>query len=189
MSTTVRHLHVSISLLGLALAMGASAADGVQVFTPSDLPTRWQLRLDLGASANSRLGPASRSSLTAPVRAALLGDFDLGSFGITLPQTIGRFRATSGLMFGWSQVGNPSAGLIWPRADAGSSATPYLGLGYTGWLAKSGLSFSADVGLTADYLGSGWGFGRALFGNQGNDQASREFRLQPRLQMGLQYRY
>lgn len=43
-------------------------------------------------------------------------------------------------------------------ADAALTA-PYLGLGYTGWLTKTGLSFSADLGVTAERPGARWQFG------------------------------
>lgn len=189
MSKTIRHLHISVGVIGLTLSMAVGAAAEVGGIASSDLPTRWQLRLDLGATETSRLGMATHPGLVVPVRAALLGDYDLGGFDIALARTSGRFRATSGLMFEWSRPWSATSGLAWPAIDSYAGALPYLGLGYTGWLAKSGLSFSADVGLMADYQDSSWRFGRALFGNQGSEAALRELRLQPRLQLGLQYRY
>lgn len=178
-----------VSAVGLGLAGGAFAAEGLSVTDPAAPWPRWQARLDLGNAPDARLGVATHPDLSAPVRAALLGDYDLGSFGLALPYTTGRFRATSGLMFGLR--GMTSGGIAsWTgNADGPLSSAPYVGVGYTGWLPKTGLSFSADLGLTADYPGGSWRFGRALFGNQAVDATLRELRLQPRLQLGVQYSY
>jgi hypothetical protein len=43
--------------------------------------------------------------------------------------------------------------------------------------------------VTADYPGGTWRLGRALLGSQGSDAALRALRLQPRLQLGMQYSY
>jgi hypothetical protein len=168
-------------LLGLALAAStAVAADGLllerQVIWP-----RWQPRLSLYDAPD-----------IAPLqRAALVGDYDLGSFGLSLPFASGRFRATSGLIFDLRNKPGLAAPAwtAWAAGDAAPLSSPYIGLGYTGWVPKTGFSFSADLGLSADYPGGAWRFGRALFGNQGFDATLRDLRLQPRLQLGVQYTY
>ena len=188
MGETLRVLRSMAGLVGLCLLGNGAVAEGLTVTGPSATWPRWQARLDLSEAAGARLGAASLPGLSAPVRAALLGDYDLGSLGLSLPHVTGRFRATSGLVFG---LGSTTAGGVMPWSDSGdrSASAPYLGVGYTGWLSKTGLTFSADLGLTADYPGGSWRFGRALFGNQGVDATLRELRVQPRLQLGVQYSY
>ena len=186
MGPTFRFQRCVIGWFVASSACAALAADGLSVPASASNWARWQPRLELSDLAGVRLGAGSTDGPIA-LRAALLGDYDLGDFGLSLPRTTGRFRATSGLLFGLkSPAGAPQP---WTGADALPPSAPYLGLGYTGWLTKSGLSFSADVGLTADYPGGTWRLGRALLGNQGNDATLRELRLQPRLQLGMQYTY
>lgn len=187
MGARFRFLQLAVwGAVGLAGSVGAT--EGLSVPTSDSFWSRWQPRLELADPAGTRLGLTAEPTL--PLRAALLGDYDLGDFGLALPRTVGRFRATSGLLFGLRPTGGPS-GLMqpWAGIDATPPSAPYIGLGYTGWLTRSGLSFTADVGLTADYPGGTWRFGRALLGNQGADAALREIRLQPRLQLGMQYSY
>lgn len=174
------------------VAAPAGAADGLALAGAEWAWPRWQARLtvnDIPAAAY-RIGPA----LSSPTRAALLGDYDLGTLGWELPYASGRFRATSGLLFGLrGRSTAPGATADWaggPLAiDDGQASTPYVGLGYSGSLNKTALRFSADLGLTAEYPGGSWRFGRALFGDQGFDATRRELRLQPRLQLGVHYSY
>lgn len=170
----------AIWLLGLAaLAPSAAwAADGLSLDRDRVWP-RWQARLSIAESAD----------LAPTYRAALLGDYDLGTFGLSLPFARGRFRATSGLLFGMRSTVSQPVWMASLAADTGVPSAPYIGLGYTGWVPKTGLSFTADVGFSADYPGGTWRFGRALLGNQGFDATLRELRLQPRLQLGVQYTY
>ena len=187
MGATIRIRRCGLGLVLASAALMACAADGLSVAASASGWTRWQPRLEGVDPVGLRLSPLSPLSTEGSPRAALLGDYDLGDFGLALPRTTGRFRATSGLLFG---LKNPAAAnLPWAGIDAPAPSAPYIGLGYTGWLTKSGLSFSADVGVTADYPGGTWRLGRALLGNQGSDAALRELRLQPRLQLGVQYRY
>jgi hypothetical protein len=192
MGATQRVLRSMTGLLGavgLGLAGGAWAAEGLNVVDPASTWPRWQARLDLAEAPGGRLGMTSHPDLAAPVRAAFLGDYDLGSFGLALPHTTGRFRATSGLLFGLRSTAVGGAVSWTGGANGPLPLATYVGVGYTGWLTKTGLSFSADLGLTANYPGGSWRFGRALFGNQGFDATLRELRLQPRLQLGVQYSY
>lgn len=185
---------------GLALAISgwvwtaapAFAAEGLVLAGSGLAWPRWQTRLTLNdaQAAPDRIGLA----LTSPTRAALLGDYDLGTLGWELPYASGRFRATSGLLFGLRNRSTVAGGAAeWaggPLAiDESQASTPYFGLGYSGSLNKTALRFSADLGLTAEYPGGTWRFGRALFGDQGFDATRRELRLQPRLQLGVHYSY
>ena len=172
-------LPIPFTILLASAASVTVAADGLSLDREVIWP-RWQPRLSLVDAPD-----------IAPLqRAALVGDYDLGSFGLSLPFASGRFRATSGLIFDLRNRSG-SAAPAWAAftGDATPLSAPYIGLGYTGWVPKTGLSFSADLGLSADYPGGAWRFGRALFGNQGFDATLRDLRLQPRLQLGVQYTY
>ncbi|MCA0244943.1 MAG: hypothetical protein LCI02_29425 [Proteobacteria bacterium] len=174
-------LRIPLATLIVAAAPAALAADGLLLERQMIWP-RWQPRLALYEAPD-----------IAPLqRAALVGDYDLGSLGLALPFASGRFRATSGLIFDLRNKPLGFAAPAWAALGAGDAtplSAPYIGLGYTGWVPKTGLSFSADLGLSADYPGGAWRFGRALFGNQGFDATLRDLRLQPRLQLGVQYTY
>jgi hypothetical protein len=184
MGATIRIRRCAFGLLLAGTALTASAADGLSVPASGKGWAGWQARLEGVVASGLRLAPLGAEGST---RAALLGDYDLGDFGLALPRTTGRFRATSGVLFGLQYPAAPRQ--PWAGIDMPQPSAPYIGLGYTGWLTKSGLSFSADVGVTADYPGGTWRLGRALLGNQGSDATLRELRLQPRLQLGMQYSY
>jgi hypothetical protein len=189
MAAKSRLLRFTVGALAIGWAGSALAIDGLSVPEAGSTWPRWQPRLELSDPAGPRLGLTAPDA-SLPTRAALLGDYDLGDFGLALPRTSGRFRATSGLLFGLRGTGHNTGGLLpGPGPEALPPSAPYLGVGYSGWLLKSGLSFTADVGLTADYPGGTWRLGRALLGNQGAETALRELRLQPRLQLGVQYTY
>lgn len=168
------------SLLGIALMLPAAVrgADGLTVPDSSLTWPRWQLRLSLIEVPITRWSLSEHPDLAQPRRAALLGDYDLGTFGLKLPFAQGRFRATSGLLFGLRR--GTTIDLTTPWA-------PYVGLGWTGSVPKTGLSFSADLGLSAN--GDSWRLGDARLGVQGFDGSLRDLRLQPRLQLGVQYSY
>ena len=76
-------------------------------------------------------------------------------------------------------------------ADPGLETTtvPYVGLGYTGLSLRSRLSFSADLGLTAQATVSGARLGRAGYGVPGLDEAVRDLRLAPLVQLGVSYSF
>ncbi|MEN9631534.1 MAG: hypothetical protein RJA10_4762 [Pseudomonadota bacterium] len=184
MNATIRIRRCSFGLLLAGTALSASAAEGLTVPASAAGWTGWQVRLEGVDQPVQRLAPLGGDNSS---RVALLGDYDLGDFGLALPRTAGRFRATSGVLFGLQHPAaprQPGMGLDTPPPMA-----PYIGLGYTGWFTKSGLSFSADVGVTADYPGGAWRLGRAWLGSQGSDATLRELRVQPRLRLGMQYSY
>jgi hypothetical protein len=189
-------------------AMGADG-DGLTTTHSDQLRwARWQGRLSLGtiATPGLRLGADSPSLKLASV--SLMADYYLGrSLADTGP--IGGFRATSGLIYGpRSALGSGPVNLragsafsIGSRplgqapmpytADAtGDTATlPYVGLGYTGLSVRSGWSFSADLGLVAQYPGNAARLGRVVNGGQSLDEVVREMRLAPLLQFGVSYAF
>jgi hypothetical protein len=88
-------------------------------------------------------------------------------------------------------IGNGSGnGLATGSAHGEASiASPYLGLGFTGAAWRSSLAFSADLGLLAERPSGAVSGGRALLGNQGLENALREFRLSPLFQVGVRYAF
>lgn len=169
--------------------------------------SRWQGRVSFGTAA-----PAWRPALITPDFAfqklgslSLMGDYYL-SRPITGPGSVGGLRATGGVILGprstlWaSQPGASSGGAfsIGNRlfgqtttqpynADAvvDNATVPYMGLGYTGLSARNGWSFSADLGLVAQYPGNVARLGRG----QSLDDVVRELRLAPVLQVGVSYSF
>ena len=166
--------------------------DGLSL-NPDQLPwTRWQGRLSLGTSSPIKVSNAS-----------LMGDYYFAR-SLVGPSTAGGFRATSGLIFGpRSTLATGQPGLTagngfsigsrlfgqnampYTSDTAGDNATlPYLGFGYTGLSARSGWSFSADLGLVAQTPG-----GIKVIRSQSLDDAVREMRLAPLLQLGVSYAF
>ena len=179
------------ALIGL-VASPAMALD-VDSLTPSpEQPSwaRWQGRLSLGTGSKTS-------------SASLMGDYYFGR-SLVGAGSAGGFRATSGLLFGPRAplgIGQPglSAGSafsignrllgqsVMPSANdanVDNATLPYLGLGYTTLAARSGWSFSADLGLVAQTPG-----GIKVVRNQSLDDAVRELRLAPLLQFGVSYAF
>ena len=185
-----------------ALSAPAQAAEGLSI-QDSTWP-RWQARLWLGPAAAS---PASTAETVTRIgSASLLGDYYFGASGLRL----GGFRATSGLLVGGlaGPLGGRSVGLSGRMsasslngpsgigAESGeaaadlSSAVPYLGLGYSNAGPLGGWGFSADLGLVAQNPSGAVQFGRALFGPaRGLEDAVRQMRLTPVLQVGVRYAF
>lgn len=202
---------VAVTFLACAAA-GAQAAQGPGLVASADqLWPRWQGRLALGTQG-SLLHPDAMNadSLGPHVRSAtLLGDY---YFARSLRGTSrgSGFRATSGVFLGPRSMSllatGPSVGLggrafnvdrrslggiSLPGSDAASdaSAVPYVGLGYTGAWSKSGWGFSADLGLMALAQGSAVKLGRGFTGGQSLDDALRDMRLSPLVQLGVSYSF
>jgi len=138
--------------------------------------------------------------------ASLLGDFYFSRTLIGVGSASG-FRATSGLFIGTRNasllLGTPSAGLggrpfnmdrrtvdVWGMSNTADSngdqaPVPYVGLGYTRLARRDGWGFSADLGVMALKPGSAvkLGNGASL------DDALRDMRLSPLLQLGVTYSF
>ena len=199
-------------MLAGAIILGAApvlAADGESAASGSGqlLPGRWQGRLLLG-TASAPWRPGADSPAPALSSASLMGDYYFSRW-LTGPQTLGGFRATSGLIFGpRSLLGNGQGGFaaggafsigtrmtgrafapyaVDPAAD--SATLPYLGFGYTGLSLHQGWSFSADLGLVAQNAGGTARLGRSLYAGQSLDDAVRDLRMTPLLQLGASYSF
>ncbi len=204
-------------LTAAALAGTAAHADeGLKL--PGGLGwTAWPATLRFHATLHDSL-PRSLASLTLlgpgerPAGASLIGDYYL--FGA--PEDVGTtwsagLRASSGLLIRQPGLAlndlalssrasattgapalRPPAGMAFapaaePAADTGT--LPYVGLGYSGQLARSGWGFWADLGVVVQSPGSALGLGRVVSGSQGVDELIRELRLSPMLQLGISYSF
>jgi hypothetical protein len=192
---------VLAGLFGFAAAP-VLAADGDSLTPNADQSpwARWQGRLSLGKSA-PLWRPGVESSKVS--NASLMGDYYFGR-SLVGAGSAGGFRATSGLLFGPRSsllIGQPGlaagnafsigsrpfgqSAMPYTSDTIGDNATlPYLGVGYTNLAARSGWSFSADLGLVAQTPG-----GIKVIRNQSLDDAVRELRLAPLVQLGVSYAF
>jgi hypothetical protein len=207
------HQLAGMALLWCAVVLPAAADAGLQAPAAAAVWPQWQARVTLhsvnamplgsGLSLSpmqARLGDG-RSPQLLLQSASLLGDYTFATPGF------GSFRASGGVLLGSpgptslsGNWGSPGMGL-WLN-NTGSAATlaqttgpdtlspsTYLGVGFSGAAWRSSVAFSADVGLLAERPGAALSAGRALLGNQGAQNALRELRLSPLLQLGLRYRF
>lgn len=161
---------------------------------------RWQARLQLNSADSG--SAASPLGISRVLSANVLGDYYLTSSGFTGLQ--GGLRATGGVLLGPLSMSQSSGGLALGngpvsagrrsvslnRMDAyslePSANLSYVGIGYTGRVQRSGLAFSADFGLMSGSY-SDLRLGRSYA--QGFEDAMRDLRFKPLLQLGLAYSY
>ncbi|MBC7480729.1 MAG: hypothetical protein H7337_02155 [Rhizobacter sp.] len=191
------------------VAVPSLAADGTGLATNGEPWARWQGRLSFGTSPPPwHAGLADPDSQAVRLnRMSLMGDYYVTS-SLIGAGSVGGLRATGGVILGprvqlWAgQVGASGSGFnigsrpFGPSAmpytnDPGGDtvALPYLGLGYTGLSVHSGWRFSADLGLVAQSPGNASRLGRALGGGQSLDDAVRDLRISPLLQVGASYAF
>lgn len=196
---SARWILAAAAALGPAGTGWAVEGDGLRA-TDSVWP-RWQARLSIFTTVPLPRGPwpthGTSSGLT------FLGDY---YFTRPLPRLgeTGGFRATSGILLGGRSTPPLSGGLGGralnvERRNSGSwalltdpqesGAVPYMGVGYTGLHSKSGWGFSADFGLVGTQTGSRIKLGHSVTGHQNPDEALREMRLSPLLQLGVSYSF
>lgn len=198
-----------LALLASSFATGpVLAAEGMVPPEGRELWPQWQARITVSTSTLapvSLTGVLDNAQRGAPQLGALVGDYYFDAPGLRLPSSLGGLRATGGLLAGsrglaWgmgsSQRPAGRFGLAWSgglgasNGDATPDPLPYLGVGYTGLSTKGGWGISADLGLVAEYAGtSGNRPSRSLFGVQGLDNAVRDLRLSPVLQVGISYAF
>jgi hypothetical protein len=193
----------SLLCIGAALALAAWpawAADGLAVPSPDWLWPRIQARITVQTAALTPAPLARPGEASLAARgvqgAALLGDYLL----FTQP-ALGSLRASSGLMLGIlggapgvSVGAGTRLGLTMLDGGVGTASEPspvqpYLGLGYRSPPLWGNFSLTADVGVVAAHPAGIGGLGRAVFGSQAMDQALREMRLAPLLQLGVRYSF
>jgi len=98
-------------------------------------------------------------------------------------------QSSGGLALGGAAVSAGRRSLVLSGPDAyalepGGNLS-YFGIGYTGRVHHSGLAFSADFGLMSGSYGVRLGRSNA----QGFEDAMRDLRFKPLLQLGLAYSY
>lgn len=186
----------SAAVLSLAALFAASAQadDGTNL--------RWQARLQLNSVDGGSDVQQPHLGGSRVLSANLLGDYYLTSSGFSGLR--GGLRATGGLLMGPLSMAQASGGLALGSGpvtagrrslslsgmDAyaleGNSNLSYVGVGYTGRVNGGGLAFSADLGLMSGSYG-GLRLGRSSA--QGFEDAMRDLRFKPLLQLGLAYSY
>jgi hypothetical protein len=170
------------SILVSACSFAAQAADGLQWSADTAWPT-WQARLSVHTPTSVFGNGASRST-----SAWLLGDYYFGVPRLLPLTPQGGLRATGGLVSPHG-VSIPYGLAAASQTSDGPDSLPYFGLGYSRSMLARGLSFSADVGLVAQNPGGASRFGRALTGNANLDDAVRNLRLAPLVQLGVRYSF
>ncbi len=190
-----------MSRLARAAILSLTAVLPATAFADLTAGTRWQARLQL-SSADTSADATPRLGGSRILSANLLGDYYLTTSGLS--GVSGGLRATGGVLLGATAISQSSSGLALgggllsagrrsvslSRLDNESlgpgSSLSYVGIGYTGRLEGSGLAFSADLGLMSGNLG-GLRLGRSAA--QGFEDAMRDLRFKPLLQLGLAYSY
>jgi hypothetical protein len=187
--------------LASAAVLSLSALFSLSASADSDANPRWQARVQLN-SADGSSDATPHLGGSRILSANLLGDYYLTSSGFSSLR--GGLRATGGVLMGPLSMSQSSGGLAlgngWVSSgrrslvvsglDAysleASSSLSYVGIGYTGRLKTGGFAFSADLGLMSGSVG-GLRLGRSSA--QGIEDAMRDLRFKPLLQLGLAYSY
>jgi hypothetical protein len=187
---------VVLSFSALVASSALAADEGVA-------QPRWQARVQL-SSADRNSDPVPHLGGSRILSANLLGDYYLTGSGFSSMN--GGLRATGGVLMGPLSMSQSSGGLALGTGllSAGrrslfvsgldtyslepNSNLSYVGIGYTGRLKSSGFAFSADLGLMSGSVGS-LRLGRSSVAAQGFEDAMRDLRFKPLLQLGLAYNY
>lgn len=192
---------ICLGVVFTALPLGARAGQGLLTPPAHTLWPQWQARI---AVQTASVSPLSLSRLLegSPAPRGWQGGALLGDYYFATP-AFGSFRASGGLMIG----GTGGAPLLSAAAGArvgltvqasgyaakpgteAAGTVPYVGLGFTSAPWWDVLSVTADLGWVAEQPSAAGAVGRAIFGNQGKDNAWRELRLSPVLQVGLRYSF
>ena len=176
-------------------ALAAITGEGLQIANDSPAWPQWQARLAVVQQ------PLNAGQMDSPLRlgaARLMGDRYLG---LAKLGDGGGLRASGALLLGspalamGASSGSFTGSAVQARSNIGPGnaldapdvgATPYLGMGYSAWWARSGLGVSADLGLLAQRTGRGVKLGRNL---DGSEDGLRGLQLAPVLQVNLSYAF
>jgi len=192
----------------------AALAGGEGLSTDADrVPwARFQGRISYTATATAPLAatpqvPGDGTGLQVQGM-SLMGDVYFGGSRTSA----GGFRATSGLIYGsrTSLAGMsamapasgqlnvdrrvfgataPGLGYATDPANDSNGTLPYIGVGYSSLAARSGWSFSADLGLVSLAPSNAVRFGRVFGGTQNLDDVVRDMKLTPVVQLGASYSF
>ena len=196
----------------LATADARGEGDGLSANADRFAWARFQSRIAFAPGApgwRADFAPIERTGLQVG-SLGLLGDVYLGGAKAAPGTTAVGFRATSGILIGarsplLSAAASPSAGGLYASnrrlfgaspgtlattdASVDSATVPYIGIGYSNLSAKSGWSFSADLGVVSQSPGNVVRFGRVFGGSQSLDDVVRDMRLAPVVQLGVSYSF
>jgi len=188
----------SAAVLSLSALFAAAPA-----LADGDAAPRWQARLQLSSVDGGSDASQPHLGGSRILSANVLGDYYLTSSGFS--NLRGGLRATGGMLYGPLSMSQSSSGLALGGGpvSAGrrslsmngldayslepSSNLSYVGIGYTGRVQRSGFAFSADLGLMSGSVGTTPRLGRSYA--QGFEDAMRDLRFKPLLQLGLAYSY
>ena len=201
---------ITVSIASLAPWAAFAGGQGISADVDSVPWARFQGRISYAATAPLATTPVTPGDGTGlQVQGmSVMGDVYFGSSRTSA----GGFRATSGLIYGsrTSLAGMsamaPASGLLnVDRRLFGASPTPlgyatdpvnestgtlpYIGIGYSSLAARSGWSFSADVGVMSLAPANAGRLGRVFGGSQNLDDVVRDMRLTPVLQLGASYSF
>jgi hypothetical protein len=183
----------------------AAAAEGRGLLVDPDRlswPSSLRGRLQLSTESLSPSVSGFDAATLRPRSAALFGDYYVSrpffgnSGGMRLTSGVvtgprgaifGPGQATAPAMFGFSSASRGAGSALGDANGEATQTLPYLGIGYSGSSLRGGLSFSADLGLTAQNNGS-QRLTRAVM-SQSLDDTLRELRFTPVLQLGMSYRF
>ena len=191
------------AVAALGTAGTACAVEGDGLLAKDSTWPRWQARLSI-LTATPLLRDDPWRADQGGNSASFMGDYYFTRSLARLGNT-GGFRATSGVLLGARSTYLLSTGQagrvfnverrnggLWTSLLAESQETgaaPYVGVGYTALYGKTGWGFSADLGLVGTQPRSPVKLGRAITGQQNLDDAVREMRLSPLLQLGVSYSF
>lgn len=191
------------AVTALGTAGTAWAVEGNGLLTNDSAWPRWQARLSILTTPPLLRHDSWRADYGVN-GAAFLGDY---YFTRSMPRlgNTGGFRATSGVLLGARSAHLLSAGQggrtlnVQRRNDDLRTAllddsqetvvAPYVGVGFTALYGKSRWGFSADFGLVGRQSGSAVKLGVSVSGQQNLDDAVRELRLSPLMQLGVSYSF
>lgn len=175
----MRKIVTWLGISAIGIACSALAQDRGLVPSPGGLGGPfWQSRFerDLSGSVLSQPGVDTLGLATAqPQALRLLGDYQFSA--LRLGDT-GGLRLTGGMLINLRQTGLPGM-----QAPDGGSALPYAGVGYASGSQRGDWGFSADLGLSAQGLGS-LRLDRLFTGANGLS-ADGGLRLQPMVRLGM----
>ena len=201
---------ITLSVASLAPVVALAGGEGLSADADRVPWARFQGRISYAVTAPvtpTSFSPGDGTGLQVQGM-SLMGDVYFGGSR----SWAGGFRATSGLIYGsrTSLAGMsamaPASGLLnvdrrlfgaspgvlgygTDPVNEANGTLPYVGIGYSSLAARSGWSFSADLGLVSLAPGNAVRLGRVFGGSQNLDDVVRDMRLTPVLQLGASYSF
>jgi len=169
-----RCLVAAVVAVAASQSAWAQGASGLRIDDVSTTP-RLLARIGMGTHTH---GWAGQSGL-------LLGDYYFSGTRLGDPYRAGGLRATSGVLLGQRAAVLGAPGAVQNTVNDLWAATPYVGIGWTSTSLRGGWGFSADLGLAARNANGGL----RVSATQPLDEALRELRLMPTIQVGVSYAF